>query len=151
LSHGRNFRDARDNIRFRDPLARNNQPANHESHNSDAGLEKESGKFAEIANDAGENICDDLGVVKSDEGGTNDEDPGEVKTDEGGTCDANIIEHDRWAGKGTPDGDGDDFGRYEPYHGYEKFPFLLFFLVKKKKQKIQLIQALMILMNTNFL
>ncbi|OQU85068.1 serine/arginine-rich splicing factor 4-like isoform X2 [Sorghum bicolor] len=121
LSRGRNFRDARDNIRFRDPLARNNQPANHDqSHDSDAVLKKESGKFAEIVNDAEENIGDDPGEVKRDEGGTNDEGPGEVKTDDGGTADADIIEHDRWAGKGTPGGDGDDFDRYEPYHGYER-------------------------------
>ncbi|CAN6231864.1 unnamed protein product [Urochloa humidicola] len=132
---GRNFRDARDNIRFRD-VARKNRRANHNlGHNPDAVQEKESDKVAEVVNDAGENIGGDLeevkrdeGVtidedpvkVKMDEGGTVDEDTGEVKTDEGETIDANAIEHDRWAetGKGTPGGSNDDFDRYEPYHGY---------------------------------
>lgn len=121
LSRGRNFREAKDSIRFRDSLARNNQPANHDRNaNSDTVLEKESDKFAEVVNVAGENISDDPREVKRDESGTNDEDPGEVKMDKGGTSDANIIEHDRWAGKGTPGGDGDDFDHYEPYHGYDR-------------------------------
>ena len=120
---GRNFRDARNNVRFRDSVARKNHPADHDhGHNPDAVPEKESDKFAEVVNDAEENDGGDLEEVKRDEGGTIDEDPGEVKADEGGKDDANAIEHDRWAetGKGTPGGDGDDFDRYEPYHGYDK-------------------------------
>ena len=120
---GRNFRDARNNVRFRDSVARKNHPADHDhGHNPDAVPEKESDKFAEIVNDAGENDGGDLEEVKRDEGGTVDEDPGEMKTEEGGKDDANAIEHDRWAetGKGTPGGDGDDFDRYEPYHGYDR-------------------------------
>ncbi|OEL38500.1 hypothetical protein BAE44_0000480 [Dichanthelium oligosanthes] len=99
--HGRNFRDARNNIMFRDSVARKNHPANHDQgHNPDAVPEKESDKFAEVVNDAGESIGDDLEEVKRDEGGAIDEDPGELKTDEGGTIDANAIEHDRWAETG---------------------------------------------------
>ncbi|CAN6238329.1 unnamed protein product [Urochloa humidicola] len=135
---GRNFRDARDNIRLRDSVVRKNHPANDDlGHSSDAVREKESDKVAEFVNDAGENIGGDLeevkrdegvtidedpGEVKMDEGGTVDEDTGEVKMDEGGTVDANAIVHDRWAetGKGTPGGSSDDFDRYEPYHGYDR-------------------------------
>ncbi|CAL4969001.1 unnamed protein product [Urochloa decumbens] len=136
---GRNFRDARDNIRFRDSVARKNHPANHDlGHNLDAVREKEPDKVAEVVNnDARENVGDDLEEVKRDEGVTIDEDPGEMKMDrggmvdedtgemkmdEGGTVDANAIEHERWAetGKGTPGGSSDDFDRYEPYHGYDR-------------------------------
>ncbi|KAF8686641.1 hypothetical protein HU200_043468 [Digitaria exilis] len=137
-SRGRNFRDAQDNVRLRDPVARKNHPANHDhGHNPDAVPEKESDKFTDVVNDAVENFGDDLGEVKRNEGGTIDEDPGEVKRDvigtidehpgvvkmdEGATIDANAIEHDRWAetGKGTPGGGSDDFDRYEPYHGYDR-------------------------------
>ncbi|WVZ75135.1 hypothetical protein U9M48_023222 [Paspalum notatum var. saurae] len=137
-SRVRNFRDARADDRFRDSVTRKNHPANHDqTHNPDAVPEKESDKFAEVINDAGENIGDDPrdvkrgeggtveedpGEVKLDEGGAIDEDPGELKMDEGGTVDANTIEHDRWAetGKGSPGGDSDDLDRYEPYHGYDR-------------------------------
>lgn len=105
-SHGRTSIDGVDNFRFRDSLARKNHPTSHgQSHNPDDAPEKKSDEIAEVLKDAGENIC---------------EDPGEMKRDEGGTSDANAIEHDRWGetGKGNPGGDGDDFDRYEPYHGY---------------------------------
>ncbi|XP_062219235.1 uncharacterized protein LOC133919042 [Phragmites australis] len=111
-SHERTFRDGGNNISFKDSLAQKNQPANRDlSHNPDAvpTPEKESDKFAEGVEDARDNIGEDPGDMKRDEGGT-------TKTD------ANAIEHDRWAetGKETPGGDGDDFDRYEPYHGYDR-------------------------------
>nr|CAB3449948.1 unnamed protein product [Digitaria exilis] len=87
-SRGRNFRDAQDNVRLRDPVARKNHLANHDQgHNPDAVPAKESDKFTDVVNDAVENFGDDLEEVKRNEGGTIDEDPGEVKRDVSGTID----------------------------------------------------------------
>ncbi|RCV06683.1 hypothetical protein SETIT_1G182600v2 [Setaria italica] len=148
---GRNVRDARDSIRFRDSVARKSHPANHDQgHDPDAVPEKDSHKFTEVVDDAGENICDDLADAKRDEGGTIDEDPGEVKTDKGGTIDvdpeevkaykggtidedpgevkageggtinANAIEHDRWAETGKGTPGGDS-DDFDRYEPYHGY------------------------------
>ncbi|KAL6899822.1 hypothetical protein ACP4OV_006480 [Aristida adscensionis] len=106
-SHGRTFRDREGNVRSRDSVTEKDHPASHnQSRSPDAAPEKESDQLTEDINDAKENIDGDLEKVEADAGGTND---------------ANAIEHDRWdeTGKGTLDGDSDDFDRYEPYHGYD--------------------------------
>ncbi|TVU29861.1 hypothetical protein EJB05_21449 [Eragrostis curvula] len=121
-SHGRTFRDGRENDRLRNSLAEKNHPARHdesneknhrvnhaESHDPASAPEKEIDKLAEGVDDAGENIAEEEASL------------GELKRDEGGTVDASAIEQERWAetGKETP-GDGDDFDRYEPYHGFHR-------------------------------
>lgn len=86
---------------------KNHQMIHDKSHNTDEVVEKKSDEIAEGLEDAGENIG---------------EDPVELEMDEGCTSGANPIEHDRWGetGIGNHGGDYDDFGRFEPYHGYGK-------------------------------
>lgn len=148
---GRNVRDARDSIRFRDSVVRKSHPANHDQgHDPDAVPEKDSHKFIEVVDDAGENICDDLadtkrgeggtidedpgggktdkggtidedlGVMKADKGGTIDEDPGEVKVGGGETVNANAIEHDRWAETGKGTPGGDSYD-FDRYEPYRGY------------------------------
>ncbi|KAL5207670.1 hypothetical protein ABZP36_032105 [Zizania latifolia] len=103
-SYRRTSRDG--DFRFRDSLAQKNHPASHDQgHSPDDAPEKKSDDVVEVLTDVKETIGEDLV---------------EMKRNEDGTSDANAIEHDRWneTGKGNPDGDGDDFDNYEPYHGY---------------------------------
>ncbi|XP_026658798.2 serine/arginine-rich splicing factor 4-like [Phoenix dactylifera] len=117
--HERNFREGNGRVGIRGFQDRRDFPTgaarvtmyNHGGQRLDNAPDKEAGHMREDAND----IELDKGVNSK-----------ERVMDEGATTDLNPIENDRWGESGndtlTGNGieNGDEFDRYEPYHGYNR-------------------------------